>query len=55
MKALQWLLTHSFDGRALAVKRVMNNQGKNTPGVDGSIWSTPASRYKAIDTLRRRG
>jgi RNA-directed DNA polymerase len=54
VNALQWLLTHSFCGRALAVKRVTHNQGKNTPGVDGAIWSTPASRYKAIDTLRRR-
>lgn len=54
-KALQWLLTHSFHGRALAVNRVTHNKGKNTPGVDGAIWSTPASRYKAIDTLRRRG
>jgi len=55
VKALQWLLTHSFNGRALAVKRVTHNKGKNTPGVDGAIWSTPASRYRAIDTLRRRG
>jgi RNA-directed DNA polymerase len=55
VKALQWLLTHSFCGRALAVKRVTHNRGKNTPGVDGAIWSTPASRYRAIDTLRRRG
>ena len=55
VKALQWLLTHSFHGRALAVKRVTHNQGKNTPGVDGAIWRTPASRYKAIGTLRRRG
>jgi RNA-directed DNA polymerase len=55
VKALQWLLTHSFCGRALGVKRVTHNQGKNTPGVDGAIWSTPASRYRAIDTLRRRG
>jgi RNA-directed DNA polymerase len=55
VKALQWLLTHSFHGRALAVKRVTHNQGKNTPGVDGAIWSTPASRYKTIDTLKRRG
>jgi RNA-directed DNA polymerase len=55
VKALQWLLTHSFHGRALAVKRVTHNKGRNTPGVDGAIWSTPASRYKAIDTLRRRG
>ena len=55
VKALQWLLTHSFHGRALAVQRVTHNQGKNTPGVDGAIWSTLASRYKAIDPLRRRG
>lgn len=54
-KALQWLLTHSFCGRALAVRRVTHNRGKHTPGVDGAIWSTPASRYKAIDTLQRRG
>jgi len=54
VKALQWLRTHSFHGRALVVKRVTHNQGKNAPGVDGAIWSTPASRYKAIDTLKRR-
>jgi hypothetical protein len=45
----------AFHSRALAVKRVTHNQGKNTPGVDGAIWSTPASKYKAIDTLKRRG
>ncbi|MNC12626.1 hypothetical protein D3C75_603500 [compost metagenome] len=27
-KALQWLLTHSFSGKALAVKRVSENKGK---------------------------
>ena len=46
VKALQWLLTHSFHGRALAVKRVTHNQGKNTPGVDGAIWSTPAVKIQ---------
>jgi RNA-directed DNA polymerase len=34
VKALQWLLTHSWSGRMIAVKRVTENQGKNTPGVD---------------------
>jgi RNA-directed DNA polymerase len=34
VKALQWLLTHSFSGKALAVKRVTENQGKKTPGID---------------------
>ena len=55
VKALQRLLTSSFSGKALAVKRVTDNQGKHTPGVDGKIWSTPASKHKAIGTLRRRG
>ena len=52
---MQWLLTHSFSGKALAVKRVTSNKGKRTPGVDGAIWLTPASRHKAIGQLRRRG
>ena len=55
VKALQWLLTHSFHGRALAVKRVTENKGNRTPGVDGAIWSTPVSKRRAINTLRRRG
>jgi RNA-directed DNA polymerase len=52
---LQWLLTHSFSGKALAVKRVTSNQGKDTPGVDRAIWRTPDARYRAIGSLRRRG
>ena len=55
VKALQRLLTHSFYGRALAVRRVTENKGKRTPGVDGAIWTTPASKDKAIHSLRRRG
>jgi RNA-directed DNA polymerase len=55
VKALQRLLTCSFHGKALAVKRVTENRGKRTAGVDGVLCSTPASKYKAIDLLRRRG
>jgi RNA-directed DNA polymerase len=54
VKALQWLLTHSFAAKALAVKRVTENQGKKTPGVDGKIWGTPAAKLKAIKSLQRR-
>ena len=32
VKALQHLLTHSFSGKALAVKRATSNKGKRTPG-----------------------
>ena len=43
-KALQWLLTHSFSGKALAVKRVTENKGKNTAGVDKVTWKTRRQR-----------
>lgn len=33
VKALQWLLTHSFYAKALAVRRVTENQGKRTAGL----------------------
>ena len=34
VKALQWLLTHSRSAKLLAVKRVTENRGGKTPGVD---------------------
>jgi len=55
MKVLQWLLTHSFSGKAIAVKRVTENQGKKTPGVDGETWSAPQSKANAILSLSRKG
>ena len=54
-RALQWLLTHSFSGKAIAVKRVTENTGKNTPGVDGQTWSTPEAKSQAILSLKRHG
>jgi RNA-directed DNA polymerase len=55
VKALQRLLTHSFSGKALAVRRVTENQGKNTPGVDGEIWDTPTKKATAVRILKQRG
>lgn len=55
VKALQHLLTHSFSGKALAVRRVTENQGKRTPGVDKEIWDTPNKKAMAIHRLRQRG
>jgi len=54
-KALQHLLTHSFSGKALAVRRVTENQGKRTPGVDRKTWDTPEEKATAVQTLRQRG
>jgi RNA-directed DNA polymerase len=55
VKALVYLLTHSFAGRALAILRVTNNQGASTPGVDGVLWNTPELKTAAFHTLRARG
>jgi RNA-directed DNA polymerase len=55
VKALQWLLTHSWSGKVIAVKRVTENHGKKTPGVDGETWSTPSTKLLAVLSLRRRG
>ena len=55
VKSLQWLLTHSFYAKAMAVKRVTSNQGKNTSGVDLELWKTPDSKLEAVKKLKRRG
>ncbi|CAM5421871.1 group II intron reverse transcriptase/maturase [Sphingobium scionense] len=54
-RALGWLLTHSLSGKALAVKRVTENQGKRTPGVDRIIWDRPGKRVRGMLSLVRRG
>jgi len=54
-KVLQRLLTHSFSGKVLAVKRVTENQGKKPPGVDGETWTMPSQKAKAIHQLQQRG
>lgn len=55
VKALQWTLTHSFYAKALAVKRVTSNKGKNTAGVDKVLWTTPNAKMGAVADLKRRG
>jgi RNA-directed DNA polymerase len=53
-KALQWLLTHSFYGKALAVRRVTENRGAKTPGVDGVTWKTSEQKETAVLDLKRQ-
>ncbi len=55
VKLLQRFLIRSFSGKALAVRRVTENQGKKTPGVDRVIWDTPEAKAQAILSLNRRG
>ncbi|WP_142786102.1 group II intron reverse transcriptase/maturase [Changchengzhania lutea] len=54
-KSLQWMLTHSFHAKLLAVKRVTENKGKNTTGIDGVLWNTPLRKLKAAKSLVRKG
>jgi RNA-directed DNA polymerase len=53
VKRLSYLLVHSFAARALAVKRVTENTGRKTPGVDGDLWDTPEKKAQAIERIGR--
>ncbi len=55
VKSLQWLLTHSFSAKLLAVKRVVQNRGRRTAGVDGKTWTTSKQKLGAVRSLERRG
>jgi RNA-directed DNA polymerase len=35
----------------LAVKRVTENKGKKTAGIDGKVWITPSQKMRAIDAI----
>lgn len=55
VKRLQRLLVRSTSGKALAVRRVTENQGKRTPGVDKVLWSTAGSKWRAVQSLTTVG
>ena len=52
-RALQFILTRSFSARCLAVRRVTENSGKRTPGVDGQKLDTPEKKAQAVQNLSR--
>lgn len=52
---LQRMLTRLFAAKVIAIRRVTENRGKNTAGVDGETWSTPAKKWEAIEQLQRAG
>ncbi len=51
----QYMLSHSFYAKLLAVKRVTSNKGKKTPGVDGVLWQGARTKLQAVHSLQRRG
>lgn len=54
VKSLQWMLTHSWAAKLVAVKRVTENSGKRTPGVDGVRWKTSTQKLRAALSLSRK-
>ena len=55
VKRLQYLLTHSYYAKVLAVRKVTTNKGKNTPGVDKELWNTPAEKMRGVLSLTDTG
>jgi RNA-directed DNA polymerase len=55
VKALQWLLTHSFHAKLLATKRVTENRGAKTAGVDGHLCRTRKQKIELAKSLQRKG
>lgn len=41
-------LVKSWAARALAVRTITTNKGKNTPGIDGIVWNTSEAKFGAI-------
>lgn len=48
-------LVHSWQAKALAVRRVTMNQGKRTAGTDRELWSTPDAKWAAVCRLNKPG
>ncbi|MGF6777455.1 group II intron reverse transcriptase/maturase [Paraburkholderia sp. GAS334] len=55
VKALQRMLTRTLSAKLYAVRRVTQNTGARTAGVDRELWETPESRLAAVGRLKRRG
>lgn len=50
--SLQEKLMMSFEGRALAVRQTVINDGNNKPGFDKIVWNSPSAKFQAIQQLR---
>jgi RNA-directed DNA polymerase len=55
VKKLQRMLVRSFSAKALSVRRVTENRGKRTPGVDKETWNTPTLKWEATQNLSSKG
>lgn len=55
VRDLQRLLTRNISGRLKGVRMVaQENPGKQTPGIDGELWTTPERKLQAALELRKK-
>ena len=55
VRSLQRLLTKSSSAKVLAVRKVTENKGRKTPGVDKQTWGTPDEKWNAVLNLSSKG
>ena len=55
VKRLQRSLIRSWQAKALAVRKVTENQGKRTCGVDRELWKKPIEKLNAVSQLNLAG
>jgi RNA-directed DNA polymerase len=54
-KNLQRSLVRSWQAKALAARKVTENQGKRTSGIDRELWQTPEAKWNAVCRLNKSG
>lgn len=52
LRDIQYQAMMSFEFRAFAVRRVVSNSKRNTPGIDNILWNNPKLKFNAIAELR---
>jgi RNA-directed DNA polymerase len=53
-RVLQGILRGSLAAKLLAIRRVSENKGERTAGVDGETWSNAKDKYEAVKRLGRK-
>jgi RNA-directed DNA polymerase len=55
VKRLQRSLVRSWQAKALAVRKVTENRGKRTSGIDRELWPSPEAKWNAVCRLNKSG
>lgn len=55
VKRLQRSLVRSWQAKALAVRKVTENRGKRSSGIDRELWPSPEAKWNAVGRLNKPG